>query len=180
MKVWLKRNTLKSRDVMVNIWRCVFGLFHDLWQRLYLTSQLTCVSCNHDWLSSAGGNNFARYWIIMSCSCGGRHVWLDGMQHISVLWRACHTDIQLASISTRLALLIFRSNFSFMLPLFFSGEAQLVGLCTKAVLALGPSNHIRIDFGQDSRHHRIGNDFPAFHVTWVVRSFCLLLPSHPS
>lgn len=98
---------------------------------------------------------------------------------------ACHTDIQLASISTRLALLIFRSNLSFMCFSFFvffplSGGAQLVCLCTKAVLALGLSNHIRIDFGQDSKHHSTELEMisPPFHVTWVVWSFCLLLSSH--
>lgn len=61
--------------------------------------------------------------------------------HIWFLWCACHTDMQLATISSRLALLIFRSKYSFMFFFVFlsppSREAQLVGFLYQGSISSG-------------------------------------------
>lgn len=49
-------------------------------------------------------------------------------------------------------------------------EAQLVCFMYQGSISSGVFNHIRLDFGHDSKHHSTGNGFPPSHITWVVWS----------
>ena len=128
------------------------------WWGLYLRLYVRLYKPNVHWLCSEGGNNFVL--------CGSMdfydmavtltYSWLPYPPD----WRFWYSDPN--TLSCFFAPSPWKGTIS---ELYVPRQHWLWGVFFFF------NNHTRIDFGQDSKHHRTGNDFPHFHITWAVWSF---------